>query len=90
MTKPRDEKRFDRQWDQWRRHVGSPRRERDRWVPSDELDARHHSLWFWSPYSMTDPPTEKQIAEWPAQRREILLESHAAVMESFARYGPLP
>ncbi len=81
-------------WEQWRKHADSPRREAQMWVPCDELASRAVLLWWEDPRTVVEddgsPVRKEDVAKWPAQRRQLLHETHEAVMASLARYGALP
>lgn len=81
-------------WEQYHKHACSPRRQAQMWVPRDELTDRENLLWWEDPHHCVEedgtPVRKEDVAKWPAQRRQLLHESHEDVMESLSRYGKLP
>lgn len=73
--------------EQWLKHANSPRRYIELQTPPDEIDGRATLLRFGAPTADDDA---EYVAAWPRERREIVRESHEAVLQSLARYGVLP
>lgn len=73
--------------EQWLKQANSPRRYTTPRVPPDEIAHRAAILSFDSPHA---GDRDDWIASWPERRREIVRESHEAVLQSLARYGALP